>query len=54
MSIADYIIYLYVYCRSVQMLLKMLLEYCTCLEDLPKSAPDILNKLIEIIKVSIE
>ena len=29
----------------------MILEYCTCLEDLPKSAPDILTKLTELLKV---
>lgn len=29
----------------------MILEYCTCVEDLPKSAPDILTKFIELLKV---
>lgn len=38
-------------CRSMLALLKMVLEYCTCLEDLPKSAPDILTKLTDLLKV---
>ncbi|KAF6027023.1 VPS54 [Bugula neritina] len=32
-------------------LLMMILEYCTCVEDLPKSAPDILTKFIELLKL---
>ncbi|XP_067943654.1 vacuolar protein sorting-associated protein 54-like isoform X2 [Watersipora subatra] len=36
---------------SALALVKMTIEYCTCLEDLPKSAPDILSKLTEIIKL---
>lgn len=38
---------------SAVSLVKIILEYCTYVEDLPKSAPDILTKLLEILRVSV-
>ncbi len=35
------------------MLLKMVVEYCNCVEDLPAAAPDILSRLVELLKVTV-
>ena len=39
------------FCSAVVSLLKMVIEYCSLIEYLHKSAPDILTKLTEILKV---
>ena len=33
------------------MLLKMVVEYCQCVDDIPSAAPELLNRLIELMKV---
>jgi len=35
------------------MLLKMVVEYCQLASDIPAAAPEILNRLIELLKVSL-
>ncbi|ESO85430.1 hypothetical protein LOTGIDRAFT_229439 [Lottia gigantea] len=35
---------------TVLMLVKMIVEYCQCLDDIPNTAPDLLTRLIELIK----
>lgn len=37
--------------RTVLMLLKMVVEYCHCVEDIPTATPDILSRLVELLKV---
>ena len=37
--------------RTVLMLLKMVVEYCHCVEDIPTATPDILTRLVELLKV---
>ena len=36
---------------TVLMLLKMVVEYCECVVDIPSATPDILTRLIELLKV---
>ena len=36
---------------TVLMLLKMIVEYCQLASDIPSAAPEILNRLIELLKV---
>ena len=38
-------------CSTVLMLLKMVVEYCHLTSDIPSTAPEILNRLIELLKV---
>ena len=33
------------------MLLKMVVEYCQCVDDIPSITPDLLNRVIELLKV---
>ncbi len=33
------------------MLLKMVVDYCSCVDDIPTATPDILSRLIELLKV---
>ena len=40
------------YCRTVLLLVNMLVEYCQCVDDTPMLVTDIMNKLFEILKVS--
>lgn len=35
------------------MLLKMVIEYCQCAEELPMLAPDLTGRLVELLKVII-
>ncbi|XP_070569635.1 vacuolar protein sorting-associated protein 54-like isoform X2 [Ptychodera flava] len=35
---------------TVLLLLKMIIEYCQCLDDMPSAVPDILTRLIEILQ----
>ncbi|XP_077993143.1 vacuolar protein sorting-associated protein 54-like [Glandiceps talaboti] len=35
---------------TVLLLLKMILEYCQCLDDMPSAIPDILTRLVEILQ----
>ncbi|KAK6181724.1 hypothetical protein SNE40_009521 [Patella caerulea] len=35
---------------TVLMLIKMIVEYCQCMDDIPNIAPDLLTRLIELIK----
>jgi hypothetical protein len=37
--------------RTVLLLLKMVVEYCQCVDDIPSASPDILTRLIELLKV---
>ena len=37
--------------RTVLLLLKMVAEYCQCVEDIPTVSMDILTRLIEILQV---
>jgi len=37
--------------RTVLMLLKMVIEYCQLASDIPSVSPEILNRLIELLKV---
>ncbi|XP_033735707.1 vacuolar protein sorting-associated protein 54-like [Pecten maximus] len=36
---------------TVLMLFKMMVEYCQCVDDIPTAAPDLLTRLIELIKI---
>jgi len=38
-------------CSTVLMLLKMVIEYCQLATDIPSASPEILNRLIELLKV---
>ena len=38
-------------CSTVLMLLKMVIEYCHLASDIPSASPEILNRLIELLKV---
>jgi len=38
-------------CSTVLMLLKMVVEYCQLASDIPSAAPEILNRVIELLKV---
>ena len=35
------------------MLLKMVCEYCQCVDDIPSAIPDVLTRLVELLKVSL-
>ena len=35
------------------MLLKMVVEYCQCAVDIPAVTPDLLSRVIELLKVSL-
>lgn len=35
------------------MLLKMMVEYCQCVDDIPSAAPDLLTRLVELLKVEL-
>ena len=37
---------------TVLMLIKMMVEYCQCVVDIPTAAPDLLTRLIDLLKVS--
>lgn len=37
--------------RTALMLFKMIIEYCQCAEELPMLAPDLANRLVELLKV---
>jgi hypothetical protein len=34
------------------MLLKMMVEYCQCVNDIPSAAPDLMSRLVDLFKVS--
>ena len=34
------------------LLLKMVVEYCQCVDDIPSVAPDLLTRLVDLLKVS--
>ena len=34
------------------MLMKMVGEYCQCVDDIPSAIPDILTRLVELLKVN--
>ena len=34
------------------MLVKMVVEYCQCVTDIPTAAPDLLTRLVDLLKVS--
>lgn len=36
---------------TVLMLIKMVMEYCQCVTDIPNSAPDLLTRLVDLLKV---
>ncbi|CAH1791272.1 unnamed protein product [Owenia fusiformis] len=36
---------------TVLMLLKMVIEYCQCIDDIPTIAPDMLTRVIELLKI---
>ena len=38
-------------CSTVLMLLKMVMEYCQCADDIPSVTADILSRLIELLKM---
>ena len=38
--------------RTVLLLLKMVVEYCQCVDDIPSVAPDLLTRLVDLLKVS--
>ncbi len=38
--------------RIVLLLIKMVMEYCSCADDLPMLITDVLSKLVEILKVT--
>lgn len=38
--------------RTVLLLLKMVVEYCQCVDDIPAVAPDLLTRLVDLLKVS--
>ena len=38
---------------TVLMLLKMVVEYCQCVDDIPTATPDILSRLVELLKVTV-
>ena len=35
------------------LLLKMIVEYCQCVDDIPSVAPDLLTRLVDLLKVSL-
>ena len=37
--------------RTVLMLIKMMMEYCQCVVDIPTATPDLLTRLIDLLKV---
>ncbi|XP_062586622.1 vacuolar protein sorting-associated protein 54-like isoform X2 [Saccostrea cucullata] len=36
---------------TVLMLLKMMVEYCQCVNDIPSAAPDLLSRLVDLFKI---
>ena len=38
-------------CRIVPLLVKIVLEYCQCADDLPNLVSEVMSKLIEVLKV---
>ena len=38
--------------RTVLMLLRMLVQYCQAADDIPSAAPEILNRVAELLKVA--
>ncbi|KAK3093216.1 hypothetical protein FSP39_012788 [Pinctada imbricata] len=36
---------------TVLMLLKMMVEYCQCVDDIPSAAPDLLTRLVDLLKI---
>lgn len=43
---------LFIY-STVLLLLKMLVEYCDCVNNMPTAAADLLTRLVELLKVGI-
>ena len=41
----------YIAFRTALLLLKMVIEYCQCVTDIPVGSPDIITRLIELLKV---
>lgn len=39
-------------CRTVLLLIRMFLEYCQCVNDIPSVATDMLTRLSDLLKVS--
>lgn len=40
------------YSRTVLLLLKMVIEYCQCADDIPAVAADLLTRLVDLLKVN--
>ena len=38
-------------CRIVPLLVKIVLEYCQCADDLPNLVSEVMSKLIDVLKV---
>ncbi|CAG2224244.1 VPS54 [Mytilus edulis] len=36
---------------TVLLLLKMMVEYCQCVDDIPSAAPDLLTRLVDLLKI---
>ena len=36
------------------MLIKMMVEYCQCVRDIPSATPDLLTRLIDLLKVNVQ
>jgi len=36
---------------TVLLLMKMMVEYCQCVDDIPSAAPDLLTRLVDLLKV---
>lgn len=39
--------------RTVLMLVKMVVEYCQCVTDIPSATPELLTRLVDLLKVSL-
>lgn len=45
-------VFVCLFCRTVLLLVNMLVEYCQCVDDTPMLVTDIMNKLFETLKVT--
>ena len=46
-------VFVCLFCRTVLLLVNMLVEYCQCVDDTPMLVTDIMNKLFETLKVTV-
>ena len=46
-------VFVSLFCRTVLLLVNMLVEYCQCVDDTPMLVTDIMNKLFETLKVTV-